>query len=260
MEKIITRFAPSPTGTLHLGGARTALFNFLFSRHHGGKFILRIEDTDRTRSTDEYTQDILGALTWLGINWDEGPFYQSQRMEFYHQQAERLLSEGKAYRCFCTAEELEVRRQAALERKENTRYDGHCRDRQDRPDLPFVVRFRTPQSGTTSFTDLIHGPITFVNSELDDLIIIRADQTPTYNFSVVIDDVDMAITHAIRGDDHINNTPRQILIYQALGLNPPLFAHLPMIHGADRTKLSKRHGATAVIEYRREGYLPQAMD
>ena len=260
MEKIITRFAPSPTGTLHLGGARTALFNFLFSRHHGGKFILRIEDTDRTRSTDEYTQDILGALTWLGIKWDEGPYYQSQRMELYHQQAERLISEGKAYRCYCTPEELEARRQAARGKNENTRYDGHCRDRRDQPDLPFVIRFRTPQAGATSFTDLIHGAITFVNSELDDLVIIRADQTPTYNFSVVIDDVDMGITHVIRGDDHINNTPRQILIYQALGLNPPLFAHLPMIHGADRAKLSKRHGATAVIEYRREGYLPQAMD
>jgi glutamyl-tRNA synthetase len=260
MEKIITRFAPSPTGTLHLGGARTALFNFLFSRHHRGQFILRVEDTDRTRSTDEYTQDILGALTWLGIKWDEGPYYQSQRMDLYHQQAEHLISEGKAYRCYCTADELEARRQTARERNENTRYDGHCRDRRDRPDLPFVVRFRTPQAGATSFADLIHGPITFVNSELDDLVIIRADQTPTYNFSVVIDDVDMAITHVIRGDDHINNTPRQILIYQALGLTPPLFAHLPMIHGADRTKLSKRHGAKAVIEYRREGYLPQAMN
>jgi len=165
MEKIITRFAPSPTGTLHLGGARTALFNFLFSRHHGGKFILRIEDTDRTRSTDEYTQDILGALTWLGIKWDEGPYYQSQRMELYHQQAERLISEGKAYRCYCTPEELEARRQTAREKNENTRYDGHCRDRRDQPGLPFVVRFRTPQAGATSFTDLIHGSITFVNSE-----------------------------------------------------------------------------------------------
>jgi glutamyl-tRNA synthetase len=259
MEKIVTRFAPSPTGTLHLGGARTALFNFLFSRHHQGKFILRIEDTDRTRSTDEYIQDILEALTWLGIQWDEGLYYQSQRMELYHQNVERLLSEGKAYRCYCTTEELEARRQIALERKENTRYDGHCRDRQDRPDLPYVVRFRTPQFGSISFTDLIHGPITFVNSELDDLVIIRADKTPTYNFSVVIDDVDMGITHVIRGDDHINNTPRQVLIYQALGFSPPLFAHLPMIHGADRTKLSKRHGATAVIEYRKDGYLPQAM-
>lgn len=259
MEKIVTRFAPSPTGTLHLGGARTALFNFLFSRHHGGKFILRIEDTDRTRSTDEYTQDILGALTWLGITWDEGPYYQSQRMELYRERAERLISEGKAYRCYCTPEELEARRQAAREKNENTRYDGHCRDRRDQPGLPFVVRFRTPQAGATSFTDLIHGPITIVNAELDDLVIIRADKTPTYNFSVVIDDMDMGITHVIRGDDHINNTPRQVLIYQALGLNPPLFGHLPMIHGADRTKLSKRHGATAVIEYRKDGYLPQAM-
>jgi len=259
MKTVITRFAPSPTGNLHLGGARTALFNFIFSKHHQGKFILRIEDTDRTRSTDEYIQDILGALSWLGITWDEGPFYQSQRETLYRQHAERLLEEGKAYRCYCTPEELEERRKAALEKKENPKYDGRCRNRRDRPDLPYAVRFKSHGFGTTSFADLIHGQIQFNNSELDDLIIIRRDGMPTYNFSVVIDDAMMGITHILRGDDHINNTPRQIQLYQALGYEPPLFAHVPMIHGADRTRLSKRHGATAVLEYRREGIFPEAL-
>jgi len=259
MEKIITRFAPSPTGNLHLGGARTALFNYLFSRHHQGKFILRIEDTDLTRSTEEYIQDILGALTWLGITWDDGPYYQSQRLALYQEHAERLLNAGKAYRCFCTPAELETRRKAALEKKETPRYNGHCRDRKDHPDLPFTIRFRSPQSGSTSFSDLIRGSINFSNADLDDLILVRTDGMPTYNFSVVVDDASMEITHIVRGDDHINNTPRQILLYQALDFRPPLFAHVPMIHGADRSRLSKRHGATAVLEYRQDGYLPQAL-
>lgn len=259
MKTVITRFAPSPTGNLHLGGARTALFNFIFSKHHQGKFILRIEDTDRTRSTDEYIQDILGALSWLGITWDEGPFYQSQRETLYREHAERLLVEGKAYRCYCTPDELEERRKSALGKKENPKYDGRCRARNDRLDLPSTIRFKGPGVGTTSFTDLIRGQIQFNNSELDDLIIIRRDGMPTYNFSVVIDDAAMGITHIIRGDDHINNTPRQIQLYQALGYDPPLFAHVPMIHGADRTRLSKRHGATAVLEYRLDGILPEAL-
>ena len=259
MEPIITRFAPSPTGFLHLGGARTALFNYLFSRHHGGTFILRIEDTDRTRSTDEYIQDILGALSWLGISWDEGPFYQSERIHLHRELADRLLSENKAYRCYCTPETLEEKRKASLQKKETPRYDGACRDRKDQPDLPFAIRFRTPRTGVTAFTDLIRGQIQFSNSELDDLILVRRDGMPTYNFSVVVDDATMNITHIIRGDDHINNTPRQILLYQALGFRPPLFAHVPMIHGADRTRLSKRHGATAVLEYRNSGYLPEAL-
>ncbi len=253
------RFAPSPTGTLHIGGARTALFNWLFARNQKGTFLLRIEDTDRERSTKEYERSILEGLTWLGMDWDEEPIYQSQRMDLYKKHVERLLAEGKAYRCYCTTEELEEKRQQAIAESRKPGYDDKCRHRTDHPDLPFTIRFRTPQEGTTSFHDICRGTITFENKELEDLIIARSDGTPTYNFVVVVDDVTMKMTHIIRGDDHINNTPKQVLLYQAMGYPLPEFAHLPMIHGPDGKKLSKRHGATSVIEYQDMGMLPEAV-
>ena len=259
MSKLRVRFAPSPTGYLHIGGARTALFNWLLARKEGGTFILRIEDTDVARSTQESVDAILQAMDWLGLDYDEGPYYQSQRFDLYRTKVEQLLAEGKAYRCYCTAEELEAKREAALKSGGKPKYDGTCRERSDHPDRPYVVRFKAPQQGETTFVDRIKGPITFANDELDDLIIQRSDGTPTYNFVVVIDDAEMGLTLVVRGDDHINNTPRQILMYQALGYPVPEFGHVPMILGADKARLSKRHGATSVMAYREMGFLPEAM-
>jgi glutamyl-tRNA synthetase len=258
-NKVRVRFAPSPTGTLHIGGARTALFNWLFARHEKGVFILRIEDTDRERSTEEYTASILDGMRWLGLDWDEGPIHQMDRMDIYRGHIERLLSEGKAYKCYCPPEELEAKRQAMLAAGQKPKYDGTCRDRKDHPNLPFAIRLKSPQTGITAIDDICRGHIEFENKELDDLIIARSDGTPTYNFTVVVDDVTMEITHVIRGDDHLNNTPRQVLIYRALNYPLPIFAHLPMIHGPDKKKLSKRHGATAVTEYQEMGFLPSAV-
>ncbi len=256
-----TRFAPSPTGYLHLGGARTAIFNWLFARHHKGRFVLRIEDTDRERSTEESVNEILEAMRWLGMDWDEGPFFQTQRMDIYKEAAHRLLEEGKAYYCYCTPEELEAMREEALAKGLPPRYDGRCRNLASPPPdaPPPVIRFKTPQEGETVVHDLVKGDVTFPNSQLDDFIIVRSDGTPTYNFVVVIDDAEMNITHIIRGDDHLNNTPKQILLYQALGYTLPQFAHVSMILGHDHTRLSKRHGATSVLAYRDEGYLPEAL-
>jgi len=259
MSNLRVRFAPSPTGYLHIGGARTALFNWLLARQRHGTFILRIEDTDVARSTQESVDAILQAMVWLGLDYDEGPFYQSERFDHYRAQAEKLLAEGKAYRCYCTPEDLEARREAALREGRKPKYDGTCRNRTDHSDLPFAVRFRAPQEGETSFDDRIKGRITFANDELDDLIIQRSDGTPTYNFVVVVDDAEMGVTLVLRGDDHVNNTPRQILLYQALGYPVPEFGHVPMILGADKARLSKRHGATSVMAYREMGYLPEAM-
>ena len=260
MNMVRTRFAPSPTGYLHLGGARTALFSYLFARHHGGKFILRIEDTDRERSTPEAIEAILEALRWLRLDWDEGPYFQSQRLALYREHAERLLQLGHAYRCYCTAEELEAKREEALREGRKPVYDRTCRTRLDQPaDLPYAIRFKMPISGSTVVRDLVKGPVAFEHAELDDLIIVRSDGTPTYNLCVVVDDATMQITHVIRGDDHLTNTPKQILIYQALGSPVPEFAHVPQILGPDRTRLSKRHGATSVLAYRDMGYLPDAL-
>ncbi len=257
--KIRTRFAPSPTGYLHIGGARTALFNWLFSRHTGGEFVLRIEDTDQQRSTDESTRAILDAMTWMGLNWDEGPHFQAQRVDLHREMVQKLLDEGKAYVCTCTPEELEIKRKEALAGGKKPKYDGTCRDKGLKKSPGSVVRFRGTESGTTVVEDLIKGNIIFNNDELDDLIIERGDRYPTYNFAVVIDDALMNITHVIRGDDHVNNTPRQILLYQALGFEVPKFAHVPMILGSDKTRLSKRHGATSVMAYKDMGYLPEAL-
>ena len=260
MSEIRLRFAPSPTGFLHIGGARTALFNWLLARKEKGKFILRIEDTDVARSTKESVDAILEGMTWLGLDWDEGPFYQSDNFPLYREYVEKLLAAGKAYKCYCTPEELDRKRELAISEGRKPKYDGTCRDlKEDRPGAPFVVRFRAPLEGTTAFDDLIKGRISFQNEELDDLIIQRTDGTPTYNFTVVIDDVSMGITTVIRGDDHVNNTPRQILLYEALGSPVPKFAHVPMILGADKSRLSKRHGATSVMAYRDMGFLPEAM-
>ncbi|OEU61766.1 MAG: glutamate--tRNA ligase [Desulfuromonadales bacterium C00003094] len=260
MSELRVRFAPSPTGHLHIGGARTALFNYLLARKEKGCFVLRIEDTDVARSTEESVDAILQAMSWLGLSCDEGPYYQSQRFDLYRTKVEQLLSSGHAYRCYCTAEELDTKRKLAEQEKRKPKYDGTCRTRQEVPaDRPFVVRFRAAQEGATSFNDRIKGTITFQNEELDDLIVQRSDGTPTYNFVVVIDDAEMDINLVIRGDDHINNTPRQILLYQALGYAVPEFAHVPMILGADQKRLSKRHGATSVMAYRDLGYLPEAM-
>ena len=257
--EVRTRFAPSPTGYLHIGGARTALFNYLFARHNGGKFVLRIEDTDRERSKEEYTEAILEDMRWLGLEWDEGPFYQSQRFDLYREHAERLLKEGLAYRCYCTPEELEKRREEALKEGRPPKYDGRCRTLTSPPEgRPFALRFRVPE-GSTTLKDVIRGTITFEHEEIEDFVILRSDGTPTYNLCVVVDDALMKITHIIRGDDHINNTPKQILLYKALGYSVPEFAHLPMLLGPDRTRLSKRHGATAVGAYRKMGYLPHAL-
>ncbi|MBX3703197.1 MAG: glutamate--tRNA ligase [Steroidobacteraceae bacterium] len=255
-----TRFAPSPTGLLHIGGVRTALFCWLYARRHGGIFILRIEDTDRERSTPEAVQVILDGMAWLGLHADEGPFYQTERYPRYREVIRQWLAEGKAYRCYCSKEELEAMRNAQLARKEKPRYDGRCRDRHEpREGVTPVVRFRNPLEGAVIVDDAVHGKVVFQNAELDDLIIERSDGNPTYNFCVVVDDYDMKITHVIRGDDHLNNTPRQMNMLRAMGAEPPVYAHLPMILGPDGTKLSKRHGAVSVLYYREEGYLPEAL-
>jgi glutamyl-tRNA synthetase len=255
-----TRFAPSPTGYLHIGGARTALFSYLYARHHGGTFVLRIEDTDRARSTPESIQAILDGLGWLGIDWDEGPFYQTRRLPLYRAAAERLEASGQTYRCYCTSAELDARRAAALAAGRPPAYDRTCRQRTGPPPAePYVLRFRTPLDGTLVVDDLVKGPVQFAHADLDDFVIARADGTPLYNFCVVVDDVDMRITHVIRGDDHVANTPRQALLYHALGAALPHFAHVPLILGLDKTRLSKRHGATSVMAYRDLGLLPDAL-
>ncbi len=258
---ITTRFAPSPTGMLHIGGVRTALFSWLQARRHGGKFILRVEDTDRERSTDEAVRVILEGMRWLGLDEDEGPYYQTQRYDRYQAVIQQMLDSGLAYRCYCSKEELDAMREAQLARKEKPRYDGRWRDSTATPPAGVtpVIRFRNPQSGEVVVDDLVHGRTVFQNAELDDLIIQRSDGNPTYNFCVVVDDWDMGVTHVIRGDDHLNNTPRQINMLRALGATPPAYAHVPMILGADGAKLSKRHGAVSVLEYQKEGFLPDAL-
>jgi glutamyl-tRNA synthetase len=255
-----TRFAPSPTGMLHIGGVRTALFCWLYARRHGGQFILRIEDTDRERSTDEAVQVILDGMKWLGLEPDEGPFYQTQRYPRYREVIDGFLKDGHAYHCWCSREELDEMRAAQIARKEKPRYDGRCRHgAAPKPGVTPVVRFRNPIEGEVIVRDVVHGPIVFQNRELDDLIIMRSDGNPTYNFCVMVDDWDMRITHVIRGDDHINNTPRQINMLEAAGAPVPTYAHLPMILGPDGTKLSKRHGAVSVLQYAEEGFLPEAL-
>ncbi len=262
-EHVRVRFPPSPTGHLHVGGARTALFNWLFARKHTGSLIVRIEDTDRSRSSEEYIAAILEALRWLGLDWDEGPptpgYRQTERLEIYRAHAERLLAEGKAYRCACSPDELEEQRRAAQARGETFRYSGRCRDAGVPAHVPHVLRLRIPLRGQIVVRDLIHGEVTFEHAQLDDWILMRTDGTPTYNFCVVVDDVTMKITHVIRGNDHLSNTPKQVLCYAALGFPTPVFAHIPMILGPDRTRLSKRHGATSVLAFREEGFLPEAM-
>lgn len=254
-----TRFAPSPTGYLHIGGARTALYCWLYARKTKGTFILRIEDTDLERSTPESVQAILDGLAWLNLNYDEGPFYQTQRFDRYREVIAQMLEQGTAYRCYCSKERLEKLRAEQTEKKEKPRYDGFCRNLTTLGSGPFVVRFKNPLEGVVEFDDLIRGKLSFANAELDDLIIARSDGTPTYNFTVVVDDWDMKITHVIRGDDHINNTPRQINILRALNATPPLYAHVPMILGSDGKRLSKRHGAVSVLQYREDGFLPEAL-
>lgn len=259
-ENVRVRFAPSNTGHLHVGGARTALFNWFFARHHGGTAILRVEDTDRERSTEEFYEAILEAFDWLGLEWDEGPFRQTERMEMYTEAARKLLDSGAAYRCTCTPEEVDQMRQKARAEGRTPKYDGTCRGRYDSdPDQPFCLRLLTPDEGETMVEDLLAGPVSFPNDQLDDMVIVRTDGTPTYNFCVAVDDVDMKITHVIRGNDHLSNTPKQVLVYEALGETPPRFAHISMILGPDKKRLSKRHGATSVLEYRRLGYLPEAL-
>ena len=257
---VVTRFAPSPTGLLHVGGARTALFCWLYARRTSGKFILRIEDTDRERSTEEAVRVILEGMAWLGLDADEGPYYQTQRFDRYREVIRGMLQAGTAYHCYCTKQELDALREQQIARKEKPRYTGICRERSEpRAGVSPVVRFRNPQDGAVVVQDLVHGPVTFQNAELDDLIIARSDGTPTYNFCVVVDDMDMGVTHVIRGDDHLNNTPRQMNMLQALGATLPLYAHVPMILGPDGAKLSKRHGAVSVLQYEEEGYLPDAL-
>lgn len=258
---IRTRFAPSPTGYLHLGGARTALFSWAYARRHGGKFILRIEDTDLERSTPEAVQAILEAMDWLGLDYDEGPFYQMQRMGRYREVIAAMLKAGTAYPCYMSPEELEALRAEQMARGEKPRYDGRWRDAKNAPPAGVkpVIRFRNPLDGSVSWDDGVKGRIEIANSELDDLVIARPDGTPTYNFCVVVDDLDMGITHVVRGDDHVNNTPRQINIIRALGHEPPAYAHVPTVLGEDGQKLSKRHGAVSVMQYAEQGYLPEAM-
>jgi glutamyl-tRNA synthetase len=269
---VCTRYAPSPTGSLHIGNVRSGLFAYLFARHNGGRFILRIDDTDQERSTQESLEEIVQSLQWLGIEWDAGPpdqhYFQSSRFDRYREAAVRLLREGKAYPCYCTAQELEAKRRQAEREHRKPGYDGTCRDKPYPPDLPlpdrgagrnYTIRFRTPHEGQTVVEDLVKGHSVFENSELDDLIIFRSDGVPTYNFATVIDDADFEITHVVRGDDHLPNTPRQIQILLALGFTPPAYAHLPMVMGPDGKPLSKRHGATSVFAYRDAGYFPQAL-
>lgn len=268
MSNVRVRFAPSPTGYLHIGGVRTALFNWLFARHHKGTFILRIEDTDQTRSTDESIQAILDGMKWCGMDYDEGPgiggpsgpYRQTERMDIYREHVDKLLAEGKAYKCYCSPEELEERRKEAMAAGKPPKYDGRCRELSTPPEgrTP-VIRFRSSDEGKTVVKDLIKGEVTFDNSVMDDLIILRSDGYPTYNFVVVIDDATMGITHVLRGDDHLNNTPRQIQMYEAMGYPVPQFGHLSMILGPDKARLSKRHGATSIMEYKAMGYLPEAM-
>ena len=258
-KKFVTRFPPSPTGTLHIGGARTALFNWLFARHHNGKFILRIEDTDRSRSTLENTEAIIESMKWLGLDWDEGPYFQSERTEIYNELIEKLLSSGNAYYCDCSPEELEKKRAKAMEKGLMPKYDGKCRNLGLGKSADTVVRLKSPLSGKTTFKDLVKGIISIDNSQLDDLILQRSDGSFTYHYAVVVDDIKMGITHVIRGDDHVNNTPRQILICKALGEPIPQYAHLPMILGPDKSPLSKRHGATSVMAYKDMGILPHAL-
>jgi len=262
--RVRTRFAPSPTGYLHIGGARTALFSWAYARRHGGSFVLRIEDTDLERSTSESVAAILDGLKWLGIDWDEGPVFQMQRLARYKEVAEQLIAAGHAYYDYMSREELEALRKEQVSRGDKPRYDGRWRPERSRGKKPPanvapVVRFRTPEEGEVGWKDLVKGLISFPNAELDDLVLLRADGVPTYNFGVVVDDLDMDITHVIRGDDHVNNTPRQIHIYSALNKKIPFFAHVPMILGADGERLSKRHGAVSVLQYRDEGYLPEAL-
>lgn len=259
--KIKTRFAPSPTGYLHVGGARTALYSWLFARHHQGEFVLRIEDTDLERSTPEAIEAIMDGMNWLNLDWDEGPYFQTKRFDRYNQVIDEMLQAGSAYRCYCSRDRLEVLREEQMAKGEKPRYDGHCRDTDHghTADQPHVVRFRNPQTGSVIFDDQIRGPIEFSNQELDDLIIRRTDGSPTYNFCVVIDDWDMGITHVIRGEDHINNTPRQINILKAIGADVPVYAHVSMILAEDGKKLSKRHGAVGVMQYRDDGFLPEAL-
>jgi glutamyl-tRNA synthetase len=257
---IRTRFAPSPTGYLHIGGARTALFSWLHARKHGGHFVLRIEDTDRERSTEASVNAILEGMTWLKLDYDEGPFYQTARFERYKEIIDQLLAEGKAYKCYCSKERLDALREEQMAKKIKPRYDGTCRLRQaPSEDAAYVIRFRNPDDGMVVVDDLIRGKVSFDNRELDDLIIQRTDGTPTYNLTVVVDDMDMGVTHVVRGDDHLNNTPRQINILRALGAEPPVYSHVPMILGEDGKRLSKRHGAVSVMQYHEEGYLPEAL-
>lgn len=257
---IRTRFAPSPTGYLHIGGARTALFSWLYARKHGGKFVLRIEDTDLERSTQESVNAILEGMSWLGLDYDEGPFYQTERFERYQQVIRQLLDQGDAYYCFCSKEQLDAMREEQKLRKEKPRYDGRCRHRiGEDDDVEPVIRFKNPDDGEVVIDDLVKGKIVIQNKELDDLIIARSDGTPTYNLTVVVDDMDMGVSHVIRGDDHINNTPRQINILKALGAELPKYAHLPMILGSDGARMSKRHGAVSVMQYRDDGFLPDAL-
>ena len=258
-EPVVTRFPPSPTGYLHIGGARTALFNWLYARKHGGKFILRIEDTDMQRSSEEATRAILESMEWLGLDWDEGPYFQSRRFDLYETFVQRLLNSGMAYHCHCSPEELDRKREEAKASGRKPKYDGTCRDRGLGPAPGSVVRLRSPQAGRTRFDDLVKGPISVDNDELDDLILKRSDGSPTYHMAVVADDISLGVNTVIRGDDHVNNTPRQIMIYNALGEPLPRYAHVPMILGPDRTRLSKRHGATSVLAYRDMGYLPEAL-
>ena len=259
--KVRTRFAPSPTGYLHIGSARTALFCYLFARKHGGQFILRIEDTDRERSTEESVRAILDGMQWLQLDYDEGPFYQTQHFDRYREIVQQLMDTGHAYHCYCTPDELTQMREDAAARKEKPRYNGYWRDRTDAPPegIKPVVRFKNPLSGKVTIEDAVKGPIVIDNAELDDLVIMRSDGTPTYNLTVVVDDMDMQITHVIRGDDHINNTPRQINILEALGAERPVYAHLPMILGEDGKRLSKRHGAVSVMQYQEDGFLPEVL-
>jgi glutamyl-tRNA synthetase len=266
VSKVRTRFAPSPTGFLHVGGARTALFSWAYARRHGGQFILRIEDTDLERSTEASVNAILEGMKWLGLDWDEGPFFQMKRLARYKEVAEQLIASGHAYYDWMTREELELLRKQQTENNQKPRYDGRWRPERAKAlglkkpeNVKPVVRFRTPEEGEVGWNDLVKGPVAFPNAELDDLVLLRADGVPTYNFGVVVDDLDMEITHVIRGDDHVNNTPRQIHIFNALGKPLPAFAHVPMILGADGERLSKRHGAVSVTQYRDDGYLPEAL-
>jgi len=260
MNDVRVRFAPSPTGFLHIGGVRTALFNWLFARHEGGTFVLRIEDTDQDRSTDEAIQVIMKGMQWTGLDWDEGPVRQTDRLDLYRERAMDLLNRKLAYWCVCTPMELEVRRKEAQAKGESIKYDGRCRSRGIvDPTEPAALRFQSPQDGQTVINDLIKGEIAFDNTVLDDLIILRSNGYATYNFSVVVDDGLMNISHVIRGDDHVNNTPRQVPLFRALGFSVPQFAHLPMILGSDKARLSKRHGATSVLAYQEMGYLPEAL-